>query len=75
MPLQQSGALAEAMQRVHDLGRVEAARLATLRPDPVVLPDKARQMISRYVASPTGVGRMVTLDHILDRWLDTMARC
>lgn len=60
-PLQQSGALLEAMQRVHDLGRVEAARLAKLRHEPVVLPDQARRMISRYVASPNVVGRMVTL--------------
>ena len=74
-PLQQSGALLESMQRVHDLGRDEAAGLATLRPDPVVLPDEARQMISGYVASPTGVGRMVTLGHILGRWLDSTARC
>ena len=74
-PLQDSGAIRYAMQRVHDLGRDEAARLAILHPEPVVLPDAARQMISRYVATPTVVGRMVTLGHILGGWLDPTARC
>ena len=68
-PLQQSGALAGAMQRVHDRGRVEAAHLAHLRREPLELPDEARRMIAGYVASPQVVARMVTLGHILARWL------
>ncbi|MDP6952379.1 MAG: hypothetical protein QGF53_06420 [Alphaproteobacteria bacterium] len=73
-PLQQSGALAEAMQQVHDLGRTEAAQLAHLCPDPLELPDGARRMISDYVAAPTVVARMVTLGHILGRWLEPTPR-
>jgi hypothetical protein len=67
--LQKSGELERAMQSVHDLGRAEAARLAHLRTDPVVLPDDARRMITDYVAAPGVVARMVTLGHILGRWL------
>jgi hypothetical protein len=68
-PLRQSGALAAAMQRVHERGRAEAAQLAQLRPEALVLPDAARRMIAAYVATPRVVARMVSLGHILGRWL------
>jgi hypothetical protein len=68
-PLQQNGGLERAMQDVHDLGRGEAGRLAPSRTDPVILPDDARRMITNYVAAPGVVARMVTLGHILGRWL------
>ncbi len=68
-PLQQSGAFARAMQTVHELGRAEAARLAHLRPNPLALPDAPERMIVNYVATPEAVARMVTLGHVLARWL------
>lgn len=73
-PLQQSGALGQAMQAVHDHGRAEAVHLAHLRPDPLLLPDDARRMIADYVATPQVVARMVTLGHILAGWLGPMPR-
>jgi hypothetical protein len=72
-PLQQCGALAAAMLRVHDGGRAEAAQLAHLRSEPLGLPDEAQRMIADYVATPQVVARMATLGHILGRWLGPMS--
>lgn len=70
-PLHQSGALAGAMQRVHDRCQIHAAGIAHFREDPVRLAPAPTNMITGYVAAPGVVARMVTLGHILAFWLDT----
>lgn len=68
-PLEDDGSLDRSIRSVHDEVQPDAARIARLRHDTVVLPDAAREMIAQYVATPYRVTRMVALGHGLSRWL------
>lgn len=68
-PLQASGAIGAATDRVVRLALEEGAYLAKLRPDAITLPQLTRDTITDYVSTPTQVVRMVTLGHVLARWL------
>lgn len=68
-PMRSSGEIADATQRVTDLAQEEGARLVHLRTHTQSLPADALGTITGYVTTPTQVVRMVTLGHILARWL------
>jgi hypothetical protein len=68
-PLQTNGDIERAMIRMKDLAHSHGAHLAHFRPAPMTEPVTALDTITAYVTSPVQVIRMVTVGHMLARWL------
>lgn len=68
-PRHADGSIPAAATRMVELTRREGVRLARWRSEEIVLADPVRKTIIDYVSEPTLVARMVTIGHMLARWL------
>jgi hypothetical protein len=65
-PMQQEGAIAEAIEGLMQSVLVEAAGISHFKPSTADIPDEAWQMVVGY---SSGVSRMVTLGHGVAQWI------
>ena len=68
-PLQADGSIAAAATRMVELTHKEAAQLAAWREGDLAVSPQVQKTIDEYVSEPALVARMVTIGHMLARWL------
>ncbi len=71
-PLQTSGAVDNATERIVRLAADEGSRMASLPRKALILDEEAVAVLRGYVGSPTQVARMVTMGHALAQWIDSL---
>ncbi len=68
-PLHADGSITAATERMVERTQQEGARMAPWRDEQVELSEPARNTLIGYVSIPAQVARMVTIGHVLARWL------